>query len=201
MTQSIDATCAQIEALCDSLLAVEIPGMELGDPTLEPQSAAALTTLEGELGITLPPDVRAFLSRGLRYPRGAIEVGERYASLGFEFLEAPEIVEHTQMLREVGSSALEPHASIIARGLALTYNEPQIVVSDGAVYHFSFRNPMLRVADSFETFLAHWLASGCFGSHEFGFAWEAVKSHMPQSISPENNCWIRAYESQFPSFF
>jgi hypothetical protein len=200
MNQSVEATCAKIEALCESLLAVEIPGVELGDETLEPQSAAALTALEDQLGTALPPDVRTFLGRGLCYPRGMIEVGERFASLGFTFLEAPQIVEHTQMLREVGKSALDPHASIIARGLALTYEEPQIVVSDGVVYHFSFRNPMLRVTDSFETFLAHWLASGCFGSHDFGLAWEALKSHVPEIISPENNCWIRAYKSQFPSF-
>jgi hypothetical protein len=131
MNQSVEATCANIEALCESLLAVGIPGVELGDGTLEPQSAAALTALEDQLGTALPSDVRTFLGRGLCYPRGMIEVGERFASLGFTFLEAPQIVEHTQMLREVGKSALDPHASIIARGLALTYEEPQIVVSDG----------------------------------------------------------------------
>ena len=200
---SVGAVCGAIEELFDSLRATEIPGLHIRQERLAPQSASALSSLETKLDLVIPDDLRAFLSRGLRHGGGAMENGERFVSLGFDFMDARGIVRTTQMLRKIAGGDDDEHAALLAQGIALTSEEPQLVSSGGAVYHFSFRNPVLRVADSFQQFLAHYLASGCFCSHEFGLAWPIVKDYVPDGfgIPPSRNVWLKAYEEQFPSFF
>lgn len=195
--EKVGQICGLIERYFDKL---QSSGMELYGEAIPPQSPEALASLEAELGVTLPADVRAFLSRGLEAKTGSIEEGDAFASLGFEFLDASQIVEHTQMLREIAEDPDEDdgHASVILNGFAITYEEPELVVTPEGVYHFSFRNPLLHVADSFEQFLEHWLASGCFGSHDFAALWSRVEEHVPVRIPPSENLWVQAYRRQFP---
>ena len=144
-----------------------------------------------------PPDLRAFLSRGLRSARGGID--EPFASLGFDFVDAETIVEHTQRLRDAAGEGEEEHAQVIRNGVAVTYSEPVLVVTNDGVYHFSFRNPLLQIAPSWADFLDAWLASGCFGSHSFESLWAKVGSYAKCPIKPAQSSWVKAYKKQFPT--
>ncbi len=195
---SIAETGAGIEAYFDALRG---GGFELTDAVLPPQPAVAIADIEKKLSTSLPADVKAFLSRGLRAGAGSLEDGERFAGIGFDWLGAKKIVTSTTMLRKIAADTIDdeddPHAKIVRAGVALTWSEPQIVVAD-AVYHFSFRNPVLRVADSFGEFLSAWLAAGCFGSHDFDLLWRRVKAQVPAGVPPAKNPWVKAYKKQFP---
>jgi hypothetical protein len=107
------------------------------------------------------------------------------------------------MLRKVAaeSGADDEHARVIRSGVALTFSEPELVLSGGAVYHFSFRNPLLKIAKSFSEFLEHYAASGCFSSHEFPALWKIVSAEVPLAIAPNKNLWVSAYKKQFPSYW
>jgi hypothetical protein len=192
--------CGDVERYLDRLLAAKIPELELRTAVLAPQKKRALDAAEKKLGAPLPKDVRAFLERGLRYPDGNLD--EPFVTMGFDFLGADKIAEHTMMLRKIAEDAIEDpndkHAALIRHGVAVTYSEPELVVADDGVYHFSYRNPLLRVASTWTEFLECWLASGCFESHSFDALWRQVKTVVNSDISPARNTWVRAYKKQFP---
>ena len=196
----VDATCAAIEQYTERLLAAKIPGLDLRACSLAPQKATAIAAAEKKLGAPLPRDLVAFLARGLSYPSGSVD--EPFAAMGFDFLDASKIAGHTAMLRKVADDTIEDeadeHASLIRRGVAVTYEEPELVVAPDGVYHFSYRNPVLKVASSWSAFLAAWLASGCFASHSFDSLWKKVKPHVTANVPPAKNPWLRAYKKQFP---
>jgi hypothetical protein len=170
------------------------------DDFITPQSATAIASIESKLSVRLPADVKAFLARGFRVAHGSVKDGERFAGMGFDFLDAKGIIKHTLMLRDAAKHCGEgdPHAAVIAKGVALTYSEPELVMAVDGVHHFSFRNNLLRVAGTFTEFLEHYLASGCFGSHDFDLHWKRVKAHVPIDIPPARNTWVKAYKKQFP---
>ena len=193
----IAQTAALIETYSEQLKSV--PALVVSPFVLKPSSTAALASLERSVGLVLPEDVKAFLARGLKSVTA--NLNEPFASLGFDFLDAKKIAEHTQMLRKVvaESGQDDEHAQVIRNGLALTYSEPELVLSGDAVYHFSFRNPLLRIARSFSEFLLHYLAAGCFCSHDFRALWKIVAAHVPVTIPPAKNRWVSAYQRQFRS--
>ena len=198
---TVHATCAAIESYFDAL---RREGVELQDQVVKPQSETAIDAIEKKLSIRLSTDIKEYLVRGLRAATGSVDDGERFAAIGFDWLDAKKIVESTMMMRKAANDTMDDeddeddeHAQIIHGGVALTWSEPQIVVAD-AVYHFSFRNPVLRVASTFAEFLECWLASGCFGSHDFDLLWRRVKQHVPIDRAPAQNPWVKAYKKQFP---
>ena len=195
---AVGQTCVAIEAYFAALAA---DGVELSSDDLKPQKEGALAALEQKLG-KLPSDVRQFLAHGLRAMSGAIQDGDRFASIGFDWLDARQIIDNTLMMREIAADTIsdpkDRHAQVMSAGIALTYSPPQIVVADG-VYHFHFSNPVVKVADSFAEFLSAWLASGCFSSHSFDLLWPRVKKHVPLAIPPAKNRWVKAYKKQFPA--
>lgn len=186
--------CTAIEAYFDAL---RDAGFALYDASLTPQTATAISGIESGLGLELPADVRVFLGRGLRACTGSVEEGERFASIGFNWLDARHIVRHTEMLRGVAGSDDDEHGALINRGFALTYSEPELVVA-GSVWHFSFRNPLLEVGRSFTEFLAGWLGSGCFCSHDSALLAERTGHLIPAELRPARNSWLEAYRRQFP---
>lgn len=143
----------------------------------------------------------AFYARGLRACSASID--EPFATLGFEFLSAETVIKHTKMLRNAADENAEDddeedeHAEVIRHGVALTLEEPELVLSDGVIYHFSFRNPVLRVASSSSEFLEHYLAAGCFHSHSFKTLWNIVGPLVPTDIPVDKNVWVSAYLNQF----
>jgi len=187
-----------IEAFSEKVMGLS--ALSLQRSVLKPSSPAAIALLEKRLRVTLPPDVKTFLERGLKSARGSVD--EPFASMGFDFLDAKGILEHTEMLRKVAAESDDDdeHAAVIREGVALTYSEPELVWSGGALYHFSFRNPLLRVAKSLSEFLEHYVASGCFCSHDFRALWKVVGPHVPIAITPAKNVWLSAYKKQFPTF-
>jgi len=179
-----------------------VDGISLYDANLEPQSIGDITKLETELAVTLPADVTTFLQRGLRSATGSYDKDGAFAGIGFEFQSIDSIIEHTQMLRKIASeNPDEEQSQIILNGVALTYEEPELVLAgDGSIHHWSFRNPKLEVAPSFRDFLAHWAASGCHSSHAWTDVWPHVQDLAPLGIAPAQNLWLRAYQQQFPDF-
>lgn len=88
------------------------------------------------------------------------------------------------------------HGDLVRSGVALTYEEPEILWAPSGVYSFSFRNPIHKVASSFTELLEGWLASGCFSSHDFDAAWEKTRAFVPAgSVSPDKNPWVVAYRA------
>lgn len=182
--------CGAIERYFDALRGA---GFRLYDAALKPQSAAAITGLETALGVELPADARVFFGRGLRAATGSIEDGDRFASIGFNWLDVSFAIRHTSMLRGVADGG--DHGAVIDRGVALTYEEPELVLA-GSVWHFSFRNPLLEVAGSLTEFLECWLEAGCFASHDVDLVRERTSGLTPTRMV--RNRWIEAYRSQFP---
>ncbi len=185
--------CEKIETFFQKLQASG--EVEVYDDSLEPSSEEDIAALEAGLGAKLPADVRAWFARGCKAYTGSID--EPFASIGFAFLGAARALEHTKMLRENASEDEDDeHAEIIRAGVALTFEEPELVVTPDGVYSFSFRNPVLRVAASWREFLESWLASGAFSSHDFDAAWAKTAPFVPEgSVAPEQNAWVKAYRA------
>lgn len=187
--------CERIETFFKTLAAQGT--VEMYSETLEPSSDEEISALEVGLGAKLPEDVRTWLSRGLDGSTGS--VSEPFAAIGFSFLDAVRALEHTQMLRDnADDDDDEEHGDVIRQGVALTFEEPEIVVTPTGVYHFSFRNPLLRVASTWSEFLEHWILSGAFASGDFAAAWEKTRPFIKNEIAPEKNLWVTAYKKQFP---
>ncbi len=107
------------------------------------------------------------------------------------------------MLRDVVADIADDdeHTPLIRHAVALTYTEPELVVAADGVYHFSYRNTLLKIAASFSEFLQHYLAAGCFSSHHFPALWKIVAPHVPVDIPSAKNVWVKAYKKQFPNFW
>ena len=158
----------------------DLPGLWQRPRLLRPVSEIELARIQQGLEIVLPDDVKAFLRRGLASIEGHL-TEDPSASLGFDFLDPDGIVDSTTILRNVVDETLDdddPHARVVRHGVALTFCEPQLVVSKGAVYHFSFRNRICKVAKSFSAFLGDYLSSGCFVSGHFDALWHVVGAHV-----------------------
>ncbi len=90
----------------------------------------------------------------------------------------------------------QEHAEIVREGVALTFEEPQLVWTPRGVYSFSFRNPVCRVSASWSEFLGDWLASGAFRSHDIDGALAVTAPFLPAgSVAPEENRWLKAYRA------
>lgn len=200
---AMNELCETIETFFQKLK--ESGSVELFDEKLEASSEDAIAALEEELELTLPADLRAWLLRGCKVGHGSVD--EPFASIGFSFMDAERALERTKMLREVAAENRDEddededededeHAAVINQGVALTAEEPQIVWAPHGVYSFSFRNPVCRVSDSWTEFLAAWVASGAFKSHDVDAALAATAPFVPAgSVSPEENRWLQAYRA------
>ena len=197
----IATTCAAIEAFFDAVRAREDEHVSLYAEPLEPQPAAAIAKLEQELAVNVPDGLRAFLARGLRNATGSLDHDEDFTGVGFDFSDVDSIIHHTKLLRESVGDTADRQADVIRTGIALTTEEPELVLaSDGSVHHWTMRNPELRVTSSFHEFLVHWAASGCMSSHNFKPWWTRVGDLAPLGIPPKQNRWLLAYKKQFPDF-
>ncbi len=193
---NVEQTCLEIERVFEKL---EAKGADLTNDFLEPQSARAIAFIEEQLAIKVPDDIRSFLTRGIKGRSGCFEEDGAFSSIGFDWLDAQKIVTTTRMLRDIAGDDESEHSCVVSNGLVLTSSEPQIVVNESGVYHFSFRNDVLRVGECFGTFLHDWLASGCFCSHDFTLHWNHMKQHVSVHVPLQRNTWVKAYKQQFPS--
>ena len=105
------------------------------------------------------------------------------------------------MLRDIAVKVNldDDHGDVIKNGFVITHAEPNLVVTSDGVYHFSFRNPLLKVGSSLEEFLASFYESGCFGSHNFKAHWDRVGKFVKSKKTPDDNKWVQAYLKQFPN--
>jgi predicted DNA-binding WGR domain protein len=200
--------CSAIEAFCSKLETVE--GLEVQPMQLAPRKASDIAAFEKKFSVTLPDDVRAFLQRGLRYVEGSVR-GDDYAHIGFDFISMKSMEKTMQIFRDLvdhyeeqDDDDSEEKLDLMQHGVALSYSEPSLVVhcgpgpDTGAIFHFSTRNPLLPpVAPSLTEFLRHWLAAGCFGSHDFMALWPKVEALVPVKIPRKKNRWLRYYDAQF----
>ena len=192
----MDELGARIEAFFKALS--ESGAVDVYEEALEPSSAEEIAALEAGLGVSLPEDLKAWFARGCQAYTGSVD--EPFAGIGFSFLSAEAALEHTNMLRESAADDEDgeenEHAALVRSGVALSYEEPELLWTPSGIYSFSFRNPLLKVASSFTEFLESWLASGCFSSHDFDAAWEKTQPFVPAgSVAPEKNPWVVAYKA------
>lgn len=197
---TMNELCEKIETFFQKLK--ESGKAEIYDEELEPSSEEEISALEEGLGLELPADLRAWLARGCKVYQGSVD--EPFAGIGFSFMKAERALEHTKMLRQTAAENRDEdddededeHAEIVNEGVALTYEEPEIVWTPHGVYSFSFRNPICRVAGSWTEFLGDWLASGAFSSHDIDAALAVTAPFVPEgSVSPEDNRWLKAYRA------
>jgi hypothetical protein len=122
--------------------------VELTKATLPPAGAAQLAQFEKKCG-ALDAHTRAFLMCGLKGYQGTIEEPS-FVSLGLDFMRLKSIERATDQLRELASAneGDAEHFHVLSTGIPLTFEEPQIVVVDGAVFHYSIRNPVKQVSAS-----------------------------------------------------
>lgn len=200
--RDVEALCEAIEAYFEKLRAAGT--VELTPRTVAPATPAQLEAYEQKYGVVFPPGARAFLLRGIRAAEGSVDGEGGHASIGFDFLDIAGVEKCTRLFRKLAKSQpdddddpdTEAHAQLLGRGIPLTWSEPQLVVLDGAVYHYSVRNPVKRVCGSWRDFLEAWLAAGCFSSHAFDVAWEKVKGVVGKK--PGKNAWLDYYRKTFP---
>lgn len=194
MTPTVADTCAGIE---DYFRRLEASGrIDLDVETVAPADPAAVERLAELTGGSLPEDVRAYLERGLAAASGALDGPDGFGAVGFDLLDADGALEATRNLRALAAD-LGEDAGPMRDGVALTFCEPQLIVVPGdGVYHFSTRNPVVRVCGSWSEFLAAWLATGCFGSHSFDVLWAAVSDLV--GPEPRGNVWLDYYRATFP---
>ncbi len=199
----LEEICTAIEAFFEKLPSIE--GLDPTPSELAPEKASAISAFEKKWGVTLPDDVRAFLRRGLRHA-SASTPGDRFGSMGFDFIGLKHMAKVTQIHRGLTRFTRddENQTDLLMRGVPLSYSEPLLVVHcgpgrlAGAIYHYSPRNPVLPpIARSLTEFLRHWLAAGCFSSHDFKAVWSLVGPHVPVKLSPKKNLWLRYYDAQF----
>lgn len=201
--RDVEALCAAIEAYFRQLRATGT--VALRPRSVAPAEPAQLEAYELRHGVTIPPGARAFLLRGLEAAEGSVDSEAGHASIGFDFLDLAGVEKCTRLFRKLAKSQpdddddpdTEAHAQLLARGVPLTWSEPQLVVLDGAVYHYSVRNPVKRVCGSWRDFLEAWLAAGCFSSHSFDVAWDKVKGVVGKK--PGKNAWLDYYRKAFPT--
>ncbi len=72
---SVEELCTAIEGYFQTL---RDAGVELSEEVLEPQSDKQIATLEKKLAVELPPDLRAFLRRGLQGATASFEEGDSF---------------------------------------------------------------------------------------------------------------------------
>jgi predicted DNA-binding WGR domain protein len=199
----LEELCTAIEEYFEKLKSVE--GLDLTPEELVPEKASAISAFEKKFGVMLPDEVRAFLRRGLRHA-SAFTPGDAFGRIGFDFIGLKHMTRMMQIHRESTRFTRDDakQTDLLMHGVALSYSEPRLVVhcgpgrAAGAIYHYSPRNPLLPpVTRSLTEFLRHWLATGCFGSHDFDAVWSLVEPHVPVKLSRKKNLWLRYYDAQF----
>lgn len=190
--------CGRIEAFFDAL--EKAGGIELTRRNLPGSDKKKLADLESKLGVTLPDDVRAFLTRGLQYAQGSVDGKSGFGSIGFDFIKPDNIIKSTKIWRDIAKDTDEDdedeHTELQREGVCLTHSEPQLVWTPNGIFHYSVRNPVKRVCGTWTEFLEAWLASGCFSSHSFDAVWPPLSSTLHKK--PAKNVWLDYYRKQFP---
>lgn len=194
----MNALCGRIEALFDAL--EKAGGIELTRRNLPGSDKKKLADLESKLGVTLPDDVRAFLTRGLQFAQGAVDGKSGFGSVGFDFIKPDNIIKSTKIWRDIAKDVDEDdedeHTEVQREGVCLTHSEPQLVWTPTGIFHYSVRNPVKRVCGTWTEFLEAWVASGCFSSHSFDAVWPVLSGVVGKK--PAKNVWLDYYRKQFP---
>ena len=183
--------------------------MELAERGIEVQKArlaaapeAEIACFESRFALSVPEDVRAFWRRGLAHGSASFERGPRSAFLGFDFCSIKAAGRSLETLRSLARDVDDDDGPALLDSIPITWSEPQLLVdgSTGSVSHWSVRNPWRGpIAKSLREYLEHWLASGCFGSHDAALAREGlVAAGMRVSRASTKNLWLRYYDAQFP---
>ena len=199
MTRTIEQTLDEIERFFER--AAEVEGIATSAATrLAPTSDAAIDALAKKFDFTIPDDVRRFWRRGLNYKELSLR-GDKPAFAGFDWYNLEYLARDMPDSRELAKvyEADEPGRRVLEKGIPLSYSSPQIIWDPGGgIVHFSTHNDLRPpIADSFTTFLEHWLEAGCHSSHAITRWLPKVQHLVPGRIPPEKNLWITYYTQEF----
>jgi hypothetical protein len=205
-------------ALAEAFYA-KLDGDDVRDETLAPMTPAQIAKIEQAVGVSVPDEVKAFWLRGFKQKKFSVEA-PAFGTAGIDFLGAPHVARNTTVMRELELELDEDEdededdeESVMARlhreGVALSHSEPHFVVdcgkeTPGAIYRVLYDGTPLDVpvATSLTELLEHWLAAGCFTSHDYPSVWKRVKDHVPPlAIPAKNNKWLRFYDRQYKTKF
>jgi hypothetical protein len=184
------------------------PGLSVCMAELEPATEEAVAKFASTYGLSLPDELNRFWRRGLIHATASVE-GESFAEAGFEFYSLNAAAPKVELCRSIAVNLPAEERQFLERAVPLTHGDPALYVdcgkgrTRGSVYHYSTRNPLADpVAPDLGTFLEHWLAVGCFASHQFPVYYSLVMTMLTGNTVPlDKNCWIRYYKDVFPDFF
>lgn len=198
----IEKLLSEIERFFEG--AAKTPGVEARYPKeLEPASPADIAAFVEKHGLDVPDDIRRFWQRGFTYRPLSINVGESFASAGFDWLSLETLERDLPMFRGLAQHFESGSAEkrLYEQGLPLNYSEPQIVFSPAGISHAHSANPLLPpVTRTFTEFLEHWLDAGCFSTHSIGLYLPKVQHLLPGRIPPDKNLWLLHYKKEFPKY-
>lgn len=202
----LERVLSKIEDFYEAVASVE--GLEVMPAVLKPVSEKALADFMRKSGLALPEEVQTLWRRGLRHASASLEEGERFASAHFDFYSLKNLARDLPGFRQLGEQVEGEERRLVTEGVPLSFSQPQLVVdagpgrTRGAVYHYSTRNPLQPpVAPSLSTFLEHWLAAGCFSSHDFAAWFPRVQHLVPVHVPPRQNLWLQHHDRQFGTRF
>jgi hypothetical protein len=180
---------------------------------------AQIAKIEQAVGVSVPDEVKAFWRRGFKQKAFRVEA-PKFGTAGIDVLGAQYVARNTKVMRELDvdddddeDEDEDDEESVMARlrreGVALSHSEPYFVVdcgkdTPGEIYRVLHDGIPLDVpvAASLTEFLEHWLAAGCFTTHDYPSVWKRVKGHLPPlAISTKDNRWLRFYDRQYKTKF
>jgi hypothetical protein len=201
---------AHYHAFCERV--GDVAGLDVSVEEREPTSPEAVDGFAARYGLSVPADARAFWE-GCRYDLSGDPASPHadadFFAVGFDFYDLTTMERDLPDARKLadGYAPGELMNRLLARGLPLNFSEPQLFLDlggGGAVYLVVYDGgtPEFPVADSFAEFFAHYLAAGCFRSHDYAAYHRLVGDALPPlGIPPGENRWLNFYDRVYGTRF
>lgn len=206
VVQRMDTVCTGIETFFERIRAEE--KMNLVSSAIRRLSHAEIEAWEKKNKLKLPDEVFAFFLRGLSFGECFFDNSAGHVNIGFDFLDLNAVTKERKLLKSVTKNGgfddpdefeldfeQEQHLELLNKGIPMTRNEPQLVLHEGSIYHYSVRNDVKALDLSLTEFLEVWLASGCFSAGSPAAARKFVSEL--KGTNPSNNRWLEYYENTF----
>jgi SMI1 / KNR4 family (SUKH-1) len=186
--------------------------------TLVPPSLDEIAQLEQDFSLELPDDLKQFWLQcqhglsGAHWEVSPTDQSKNFFSVGFDFLPLQMLRRDLPDFRDLAKIYSEPgdteefglELGLHKYSVPLSYSEPQLVLNpqNGLIYWRTYDGAMqeLPIAPSFQKFFEHYLASGCFCSHDYKTCWKLMKPFVPNPIPLEKNIWLNFYRASYPQF-
>jgi len=191
---------------CEKVQALQLFGVNIKVRKTQLATSEQIAAFEQKYQLVIPEDIRYFwencpyeLSISPDYKEN-----QPFFNAGFDFSVLQHIERDLTSDRELSKNY--PKKSLEARlhglGIGLSFSEPRLFSDLGskqAIYFVLYDGTMPKqsIAGSFTEFFEHYLAAGCFCSHDFEAYWQIIKGIVPIQIPLAKNKWIQFYAKTY----